>query len=97
MKITKPKRDKRTNLQKEIDSVVLMMSKTYPQTEEYSAMAKNLETLMNAQSKQRVNEITRDTIVIVAGNLLGIALILGYEQMHVVTSKALGFVLRGRV
>jgi ribosomal protein L18E len=41
--------------------------------------------------------VSRDTVVIVAGNLLGIGMILGFERASVVTSKALGFVLRGRV
>jgi hypothetical protein len=41
--------------------------------------------------------VSRDTVVIVAGNLLGIGLILGFERASVVTSKAMQFVLRGRV
>jgi len=38
-----------------------------------------------------------NTILIVAGNLLGILLILKYEQLEIVTSKAISFVLKGRV
>ncbi len=41
--------------------------------------------------------ISPDTVAIIAGNLLGILLILNYEKLNVVSTKALGFVLRGRV
>jgi hypothetical protein len=41
--------------------------------------------------------VSPDTIAVVAGNLLGIILILGYEKADVITTKALGFVLKGRV
>jgi len=41
--------------------------------------------------------IKPDTIALIAANLLGIVLILHYEKLDVVTSKALGFVVRGRV
>ncbi|MCX7817542.1 MAG: hypothetical protein N2317_08575 [Syntrophales bacterium] len=94
-KITK--RDKRTNLEKEIDSVILTMSSYKPDSDEYEAMAKNLEMLYKAKTHERVRHVSPDTIALVAGNLLGIVLILGYEKANVITSKALGFVIKGRV
>ena len=42
-------------------------------------------------------KISPDTVLIVGGNLLGIILILKHEQLDIITSKAIGFVLRGRV
>lgn len=91
------KRCKRTNLEKEIDAVLVQMSLLRPDSKEYSAMAGNLEKLYKAKSGERNRHISPDTIAIVAGNLLGIALILGYEKTNVVTTKALGFVMKGRV
>lgn len=41
--------------------------------------------------------ITPDTLLVVAGNLVGIILILNKEKADIILSKALGFVLRGRV
>lgn len=41
--------------------------------------------------------INPDTALVVAGNLLGIILILKHEKIDIITSKALGFVLRGRI
>ena len=91
------KRDKRTNLEKEIDSVIQRMSKHQPDSAEYSAIAENIEKLYKARTYENVKRVSPDTIAIIAGNLLGIVLILGYEKAGVITSKALGFVLRGRV
>ena len=42
-------------------------------------------------------KISPDTLLVVGGNLLGILLILNFEKADIVTSKALGFVLKGRV
>ncbi len=41
--------------------------------------------------------VSFDALVAVGGNLLGIVAILGFERAHVVSSKALGFVLKSRV
>lgn len=91
------KKDKRTNLEKEIDSVIESMSHHKADTKEYAAMAKNLETLYKAKSNERNRYVSPDAIAMVAGNLLGIVLILGYEKANVITSKALGFIIKGRV
>lgn len=91
------KRDKRTNLEKEIDRVLAEASFMDPKSKEYADIADNVERLYKAKSFEKSTSISPDTLAVVAGNLLGIALILGYEQSHVITSKALGFVLKGRV
>lgn len=91
------KRDKRTNLEKEIDRILKEAEYLNPNSEEYTKIAENVERLYKAKSYERVRNVSPDTIAVIAGNLLGIALILGYEQSHVITSKALGFVLKGRV
>lgn len=95
MKFTK--QDKRSNLQEAIDSALNAMSKLEPSSDEYSAIASNLEKLYRARDLEVSRGISPDTIAIIAGNLFGIGLILGYEKMNVITSKAIGFVIRGRV
>lgn len=42
-------------------------------------------------------KFTPDTLLVVGGNLMGILLILNFERLDIVRSKALGFVLKGRV
>jgi hypothetical protein len=91
------KKDKRTSLEREIDSVLEVMSNYKPDSKEYTAMADNLERLYKAKAQISERRVSPDTIAMVAGNLLGIALILGYERTDVIATKALGFVLKGRV
>ena len=40
--------------------------------------------------------VSPDTIMTVAGNLIGIVLILKHEELNVITSKALSFIMKGR-
>ena len=41
--------------------------------------------------------VTPDTLVVAGANLLGIILILNFEKMDLVRSKAMNFVLKGKV
>ena len=42
-------------------------------------------------------KLSPDTLLVVGGNLVGILLILNFEKMDIVRSKAISFVLKGRV
>ena len=90
------KKDKRTNLEKESDRVILKLEKIEPNTQEYAEVADNLEKLYKARSLVKERHVSLDTVALIAGNLLGIGLILWYEKADVITSKALGFVIKGR-
>ena len=63
---------------------------------EYAAIIKQVEALYKLDRDVKF-VIDPNTMLIVGGNILGIILILGYERAHVVTSKALNFVIKGRV
>lgn len=96
MKLTKSK--KKSSLEQEIEDVLKIMSKLQPGCEEYTACAGNLERLYNCvKSNEKVNSINWNTVLLVGGNLAGIAMILGFEKVDIITSKALGFVMKGRV
>ena len=94
---TRPPKDKRTNLDKEIDSVLEQMSVLEANTDQYKAMRENLSALCEARALIKPSGPSADAILTVAGSLMGIVLMLGYEQTHVITSKAIGFVLKPRV
>lgn len=96
MKLT-TKKDKRTELEKEIDNLATSLRFYNPSEESYAKVASNLETLCRAQERVQKPKVSPDTLVTAASSLLGIGLILGYEHSHVITSKALAFVLKGRV
>jgi len=61
-----------------------------------SLRVKNAEADLKKQELELNKRVKVDTIAIIAGNIIGIGLILGYERAHIVTSKALGFVLKSK-
>lgn len=65
-------------------------------SDEYTAAIKNIEMLHNlmATNKKSKFRVSGDTLLSVGGSLAGIIMILGYEKANVLTSKALGFVLK---
>ena len=53
-------------------------------------------TKLKEAEKSVVRKFSPDTLAIVLGNLAGILVIVAYEQKHVLTSKATGFILRAK-
>ena len=96
------KKENKTNLEKEIDALIKNLSTISTiDSEDYEETLSKIErlaTLKEKLEKAKVNEdkVSKDTLVVVAGNLLGIGLILGHERLNIITSKALSFVIRGR-
>ena len=68
-------------------------------SDEYVKMVTQLEKLhkMKASEKKPRINVSHDALVAVFGNLAGIGLILNFEKLNVITTKALGFVLKSRV
>jgi len=88
---------KKSKLEMAIDSILNDMSKYESNSNEYGEMTSNLEKLLKAKSYEKAKGINPDTAIIVAANLIGIILILKHEKVDIITSKALGFILKGRV
>jgi len=95
LKLTK--KDRRSKLEKEIDLILDEMRGIEATTSEYLIRLNNLERLHKMNNEIKNRKVKPDTIAIVMTNLIGIGMILGYERVNIITSKALGFVLRGRV
>ena len=91
------KRDRQTKLERERDAVLDTMNGMDPSTEEYSAMAKNLVQIMDALSKDKERKIDWTPIISGGVALLQIVIILKYEELNVISTKAFSFVGRGRV
>lgn len=87
----------RANIEDEIESVLEQMAPMDPTSKEYTVAAENLEKLLKARSYGSKKEISPDTIAMIVANLAGIALILSFEKLNVISTKALGFVPKIRV
>lgn len=92
------KQSKQNSIDTEVESVIATMSLLNPDTEEYTKMADNLHTLMEARSyKNDSTKISKDVIFTGILSIVSILIIVGYEQANVLGSKAVGFVNKGRV
>lgn len=95
MNITK--KDKRTNFEKEIDSILEDLKTMDSTSKEYEQAVKNLEVLCKARSYEKDNKIDKNAMLGVIGNLAGILAVLKHEELNVITSKALGFIIKTRI
>ena len=60
--------------------------------DDYAKIVKQISKLNAIKEKDKTDRLSKDTIALVLGNIVGILLITNHEQLHVVTSKALPFV-----
>lgn len=81
-------------LEKAIDNLYAELNGYTADTEEYAKITDQLKKLYKLKAKPE--RVSKDTLAVVLGNILGIVMIVGHERAHVVTSKALSFVLKTR-
>jgi hypothetical protein len=89
------KKDKNiAGLETVIGLVTEELEKTTPGTEGYSRIVEQLERLNKIAASRKSEPVSWNGLISGGVNLLGIGLILNYERLHVVTSKAVGFVTK---
>jgi hypothetical protein len=85
--------EKESIFDEQIAEILTHMNATGPGTQEYAELLQNLERLTSMKEKSKnIMRVSPDTIAVVAGNLLGILIIVAYEQNHALTSKGMNFV-----
>lgn len=85
-----------TRLEKVIDVLLDRMADYDADDAEYPKMLEQLIKLYKLKEIDSQKRVSPDTLILVAGNLVGIVLILGYEKANVITSRAIGFVMKLR-
>jgi len=86
--------DENTQLDVQIDAVLDEMQRKGVLHEDYPKLMSYLERLHEVKTQQRRDPVSRDTLALIGGNLLGILLIVAYEQKHVMTSKGFTQIIR---
>jgi hypothetical protein len=66
-------------------------------SEEYREALDALVKLHKMKEDEKPKPVSRDTMLIVGANLIGILMIIKHEHVNVVTSKAAGMVLRPKL
>lgn len=79
-------------LEAAIAAVHLEMTTCSGGSEEYDRLTDQLTKLYKLREHNAKRTVSPDTLVLAGTNLLGIAMIVGHERTHVVTSKALSFI-----
>lgn len=84
----------RKRLEDEIESILDEMSIEHSDTEKYTKMAENLQTLCSARSEYERNRYKpyMDKLIGVCGTLVCIMLIMNYEKADTIVTKALAFI-----
>lgn len=77
-----------------IDRVIHDMEMIGPTHEEYPQLLNQLERLTKLKVEEKPERVSRDTMAVIAANLIGILIVVAYEQKHVMTSKAFGNILK---
>jgi len=91
-----PRKQSNPKLEDAIDRVLSEMLEYGPDHEDYSNNIGYLERLTALKTNTRRQRVSPDQMALVAGNLLGILVIVAYEQKHVMASKGLGFVMKAK-
>lgn len=86
--------EKRGPLEREIDAVLQEMQNIGVNSDRYPVMMEYLERLNGVKVKVTRPTVSLDTIALVVGNLMGILLIVAYEQKHVMSSKGFAQIIR---
>lgn len=86
------KKTEKTKLEETIDELMNSMSVISEETPEYAAMADQLVKLYKLKEVDKPERLKPDTLVLAATNLVGILVIVGYEQNGIITTKALPFI-----
>ena len=82
-------------LDKEIERLLSEIKTINPLDDEYPKMLDQLSKLYKLKP-EKPKPVSNDTLAIIAGNVACVVLIVGYERANLVTSKALGFVMKLR-
>lgn len=85
-----------THLEEVIDRLLTQLQELDPASDEFSRIVDQLDKLTKMLPKKEAS-VKPEALINVFGNLAGILAILSYERTHVITSKAIGFVLKSRV
>ncbi len=78
----------KTEYDEEIQRVIARLTELDPSSEDYKKASEALKNLSEARSKRAASLIDANSALAILSNILGIVLILNYEQLHVLNTRA---------
>lgn len=95
MNIFTKKKSNKEMIEELIDSLTMSIGLEDPTSKEYKLMTENLKTLEEAKSKEDV--VSKDAMIGVLSNMGLALLILNYEKIGVITSKAFQLITKVKI
>lgn len=95
MNIFTKKKSNKEMIEELIDSLTMSIGLEDPTSEDYKLMTENLKTLEEAKSKEDV--VSKDAMIGVLSNMGLALLILNYEKIGVITSKAFQLITKVKI
>jgi hypothetical protein len=84
-------------LELEIASVLAQLKHHAVDSKEYRTIVDNLTVLHKMKEEERKStSVSKDTLAVIGANLLGILMIIKHENVNVITSRAVNFVMKPR-
>jgi hypothetical protein len=84
-------------LNEEIDRVSTLLGEEQIGSEDYEKKLNALTKLWKIKADDKPDRISKDTLLIVGANILGILLVIRHEHVNVITSKAMSMVPKTRI
>jgi hypothetical protein len=92
------KKDRNPKLALAKDKLLDELTNYDPQDKEYQAILESLKAIIELELRTNkwLSKVDANTFALIVCNLLGILIIVAYEQKHVFASKASGFLAKVR-
>lgn len=84
-------------IDEEIERLANQLRNMSPVEEDYIKVADNLKVLCEAREKKNSRDISNEALLAAAINIVGILIVLNFERTDVITSKAFGWISRGKL
>jgi hypothetical protein len=81
-----------TALDKEIDRVLNKLSTLSVDGEEYKKLLEQVVKLHKMKTEEKPSGVSNDAMLQAATSLTGILLVINYERIHVISTKAMNFI-----
>lgn len=94
----KRKKKDPTSLDVAIENALSELAGHDADSDEYANITNQLVKLYGLKEIDNPDRrISNDVLAGIAANLIGIGMIISYERVHVITTKALGFIVKTRI
>ena len=84
------------SIESELERALTRLKSEMVDSEDYVKALSHVERLHKMMDREKPSNVSKDTMLTVAANLIGIFLIIKHESVNVISSKAVGFIMRPR-